>query len=161
MGKIVDIQNLQEKISELKKERKKITLAGGTFDILHPGHIEFLEKAKSFGDYLILFLESDEKIKKIKGKDRPINNQEDRAKVLSAIGFVDLVITLPFLDSDQEYINLVNLIQPDIIAVTKEDPLRGKKTEQAKNVGGQLIEALSRKKNYSTSRIINKIKNNI
>lgn len=161
MTKIISIQNLQEEVTRIKKEQKKIVLAGGTFDILHPGHIEFLEKAKKNGDYLILFLESDKKVKKIKGKLRPINTQEDRAKVLVSIKFVDLIITLPFLRSDQEYTNLVNLIQPDIIAVTKEDPIKSKKVIQAKNVGGKLIEVFPSNKDYSTSKLINKIKNNI
>ncbi len=158
MSQIIDLQHTSKLIQELKKEKKKIVLAGGCFDIIHTGHIEFLKKAKEKGDILIILLESDESIKKRKEIKRPINNQTDRSLVLSQVRPVDIIINLTPLKSDEEYKNIVNLIQPDIIAVTKNDPLTKEKAMQAKNVGGKVIEVIDEQKN-STSRIIDKIKN--
>lgn len=159
MGKITDLDSLASEIDKLKKGKKRIVLAGGSFDIIHPGHIDFIEKSHALADILILLLESDEKIKKLKGKDRPVNNQKDRASVLSKIDKVDLVVLLPELKNDEDYENIVNLIQPDIIAVTKEDPIKAKKLKQARSVGGKIKEVMSTKKGYSTSKIIKKINN--
>ena len=80
---------------------KKITvLAGGCFDVLHPGHIVFLEKAKKAGDYLVVLLESDKKIRKLKGKGRPVHSQKERAEILSALKSVDSVVCLPYMEND-------------------------------------------------------------
>jgi rfaE bifunctional protein nucleotidyltransferase chain/domain len=97
-------------------------LVGGCFDLLHKGHISFLKKAKKAGDKLVVLLESDEKIKKLKGESRPVQIQEVRAKALSGLGFVDEIIKLPFMDSDKDYDELVKKIKPDIIAVTEGYP---------------------------------------
>lgn len=93
-------------------------MVGGCFDILHPGHLVFLEKAKEQGDYLIVLLESDKKVRKLKGEGRPINPQKLRAKALSEQGFVDEVISLPYMEDPSEYDGLVAKIKPDIIAAT-------------------------------------------
>lgn len=90
---------------------KKIVFTNGCFDIVHRGHIELLEKSKSYGDYLIVGLNSDESIKRLKGETRPIMNQEDRKRTLECLKFVDEVI---IFDEDTPY-NLINEIKPDII----------------------------------------------
>ena len=74
---------------------RKTVLVGGCFDILHFGHTRFLKKAKSFGDFLIVLLESDKHIKRLKGKNRPINNFMQRKEVLLSLKFVDKVIKVP------------------------------------------------------------------
>lgn len=133
---------------------KKIVLVGGCFDILHPGHIVFLEKSKQVGDKLVVMLESDEKIKKIKGENRPIHNQKARALVLKALKFVDEVILLPNLKTEKEYDKVIKKIKPDIIAVTFGDPDIRYKKRSAKLVGAKLKFVVRRLKNYATSNLL-------
>jgi D-beta-D-heptose 7-phosphate kinase/D-beta-D-heptose 1-phosphate adenosyltransferase len=90
---------------------KTVVFTNGCFDILHRGHIELLETSKSYGDYLIVGLNSDESIKRLKGETRPIMNQEDRKRTLECLKFVDEVI---IFDEDTPY-NLIKQIKPDII----------------------------------------------
>ncbi len=118
--------------------RSNKVLVGGCFDILHVGHIKFLKNAKSFGDYLIILLESDVNIKKMKGKNRPIYNQGERKMVLESLSFVDKVVILPGIVNDETYSKLVKKIKPNIIAITEGDPIRDKKLIQAKSVGAKL-----------------------
>ena len=132
-------------------------IVGGIFDLIHRGHIEFLEAAEREGDILVVLLESDKKTKEIKSKKRPINVQEDRAFVLSRFVMVDFVIPLPYFKEDKDYEKLVKMIQPDIIAVTKNDMLRNLKKRYAKLVHGKLVEVMSRIKEYSTTKIEEKI----
>jgi len=150
MGRIVDLQELERFLPE--KSKGKIVLAGGCFDILHIGHVKFLSEAKGAGDYLIILLESDQKVKKFKGRNRPVFIQRERAEMLSALGSVDLIVLLPMMEDDGDYLNLVTKIKPDIIAVTEDDPHIEKKRGQAKEVGGEL-KLISLTKTFSTSKL--------
>jgi D-beta-D-heptose 7-phosphate kinase / D-beta-D-heptose 1-phosphate adenosyltransferase len=98
-------------VSELKNKSKKIIFTNGCFDILHIGHIKYLEKSKSFGDILIIGLNSDKSIQRIKGKDRPINTQIDRAYILASLEVVDYVV---IFDEDTPF-DLISLIKPDVL----------------------------------------------
>lgn len=157
MGKVLTIKEAPSIIKQLKQDGKKIVLVGGIFDLIHRGHVEFLEKARKEGDVLIVLLESDEKTREIKGKNRPINTQRDRAFVLSRFVTVDYVLLLPYFKKDKDYEKLVKVLQPDIIAVTKADTLKSLKKRYAKSVHGKLVEVISRIKEYSTSKIEEKI----
>ena len=157
MGIIITIEQTANIVKRLKRDGKRIVLVGGIFDLIHRGHIEFLEAAKREGDILVVLLESDKKTKEIKSKNRPINVQEDRAFVLSRFVMVDFVIPLPYCKEDKDYEKLVKMIQPDIIAVTKNDMLRNLKKRYAKLVHGKLVEVMSRIKEYSTTKIEEKI----
>ena len=141
----------------LKHQGKRIVLVGGAFDLIHRGHVEFLEKAKNEGDILIILLESDKKTREIKGKNRPINTQEDRAFILSRFKMVDYILLLPYFRRDQDYEKLVKMVQPDIIAVTKSDTLIKLKKRYAREVGGRLVEVISKIKDYSTTKLEEKI----
>ena len=130
---------MQELEKVLPRQKKgKIVLAGGCFDILHIGHVRFLSEAKKMGNYLVVLLENDKKVKKLKGENRPIFAQELRAEMISALNCVDLVVLLPMMGNDRDYLNLVTKIKPDIIAVTENDPHIEKKKRQAETVGGEL-----------------------
>jgi D-beta-D-heptose 7-phosphate kinase / D-beta-D-heptose 1-phosphate adenosyltransferase len=96
---------------ELKLKGKKIVFTNGCFDLLHAGHVSYLEKAKKFGDVLILGLNSDQSITSLKGENRPINMQEDRAYILAALEVVDYVV---IFDEDTPY-ELIKSIQPHIL----------------------------------------------
>lgn len=117
----------------------RIVLVGGCFDLIHYGHIKFLEEAKSHGDYLIVALESDENVRKMKGDARPIHSQKQRKEMLEALSFVDEVIALPPMNSDEEYADLTTRIKPHVIAVTEGDPILEKKTHHAETVGARLV----------------------
>lgn len=159
MNKIVPLDNLMSLVKKLQSLHKKIVLVGGCFDILHIGHITFLEKAKSAGDILIVMLESDEQIKKYKGDNRPFNTQEDRARILASLSMVDVVLLLQPMADNKAYDDLVSLIKPAIIATTEGDPEISHKKRQATATGANLITVTSQVKDQSTSRLARLLQN--
>lgn len=88
----------------------KTVMVNGTFDVLHPGHIALLNTARSYGDYLIVAIDTDRRVKELKGEQRPINNQTDRKIMLANLKAVDIV---EFFDSTEELVNLMKLYKPD------------------------------------------------
>jgi len=108
-------------VSELKDKGKKIIFTNGCFDILHIGHVKYLEEAKSLGDVLILGLNSDHSVKKLKGKNRPINTQADRAYILASLEVVDYLV---IFEEDTPF-ELIKLIKPDVLV--KGSDYKGKK----------------------------------
>ncbi len=118
----------------------KIVLVGGCFDLLHFGHISFLKDAKARGDHLVVLLESDEKVKKLKGDMRPIHSQNQRKEMLESLSFVDEVIIMPAVTTDGDYVTLIERIKPNVIAVTVGDPMVEKKRQQASRFGATLVE---------------------
>ena len=150
MARIVNLQELTTFLP--KKSEGRVVLTGGCFDILHIGHVRFLSEAKGMGDCLVVLLESDENVKKLKGENRPVFIQKERAEMLSAFASVDLIVLLPMMENDSNYLNLVTKIKPDVIAVTENDPHIEKKRWQAKEVGAKL-KIISLAKTYSTSRL--------
>ena len=136
-------------ISKIKNLDKKIIFTNGCFDILHIGHIKYLEKAKEFGDTLILGLNSDSSVNKLKGKNRPINSQKDRALILASLKVVDYVV---IFDEDTP-LELIKLIKPDVLV--KGSDYKGKEVagqEIAKEL--KLIKFIDGK---STTKTIEKI----
>lgn len=119
---------------------KKVVLVGGCFDLLHYGHISFLKQAKSSGDYLVVALESDENVRRMKGDTRPIHIQKERKEMLEALSFVDEVIALPPMRGDRDYYEFVRAMRPAVIALTEGDPQKVKKSEQAHEIGATIIE---------------------
>ncbi len=150
LGKVIkSIEELKTLVENLKKEGKTIVFTNGCFDILHAGHVDYLEKAKSFGDILIVGINSDSSIKRIKGEKRPINKQEHRVKVLSALNCVDYVVVF---DEDTP-IELIKIVQPDVLvkgADWKLEDIVGR--EYAKRV-----ERVEFSYDISTTKIIGKI----
>jgi rfaE bifunctional protein nucleotidyltransferase chain/domain len=151
MTRIVDSQELEKFLPGEGKGR--IVLVGGCFDILHIGHVRFLSEAKGMGDYLIILLESDKKAKKLKGRNRPVFIQSERAEMLSALRSVDLIVLLPMMENDKDYLNLVMRIKPDVIAVTENDPNIEKKRRQAKEIGAEL-KIIPFTKTFSSSKLV-------
>lgn len=154
MSKILNIEQALQTTEELRKKNKIIVLAGGCFDILHIGHLIFLESAKKQGDVLIVLLESDEQITKLKGPNRPLNIQPDRARLLSSLIPVDYVIPLKPDMKDIDYEKIVTDIKADFIAVTKGDPYKKQKELQANKINGSVIEVTPAINDKSTSRLI-------
>jgi len=133
-------------------KNKKTVLVGGCFDIFHYGHFKFLSQAKKEGDFLVVALESDEFIRRKKQR-QPIHNQKQRAEILSALVFVDLVILLPYFSKDKDYFNLINKIKPKILAVTAGDPQMNNKRKQAEAINAKLKVVTPFIKNFSSSKI--------
>ena len=153
MNKIIKIDDAIKMAKELREQNKSIVLVGGCFDILHAGHIQFLEKAKKHADALFVLLESDKTIQKTKGQNRPIHVQADRATVLEALSIIDYVIMLPPLQTDSDYDDLLCKLKPIIIATTKGDPNRTHKERQAKLINAKVIDVMERIENKSTSKL--------
>lgn len=159
MEKIINTNQVSKITTKLKKEKKKVVLAGGCFDLLHIGHILFLDAAKKEGDVLIVLLESDENTKIKKGKDRPINSQKNRSIVLSALKSVDYIIPLSGVTKNEEYDKLIVQIKPDIVAMTKGDKDFRRRKSQCEMIGCQLKFVIGNIDNQSTTNIISDIKN--
>ena len=151
--KIIEIDKLESSIADLKRDGLKIVFTNGCFDILHLGHIDYLSRAASFGDILIIGVNTDESVKGLKGSGRPINDESSRAQLLAALEFVDVVV----LFNDKTPIELIKTITPDILAKGgdyKAEDVVG--YEHVITSGGEMriIDFLP---GYSTSSIIQKI----
>jgi rfaE bifunctional protein nucleotidyltransferase chain/domain len=153
MGKIINIKQATKLSQKLRSRGKKIVLVGGCFDILHVAHVKFLENAKKHGDVPSVLLENDDNVRKLKGKNRPINSQKNRAIVLSSLTCVDYIVMLPNLSTDTQYDSIISEIQPSIIATTAKDPSISHKIRQAKQVNGKVVRVLQRISDQSTSRL--------
>lgn len=153
MRHILTIDEAINITEDLHKQKKQIVLAGGCFDIVHLGHIRFLENAKSHGDILIVYIESNETIRKQKGNGRPIYTQQERAEVVAALRVIDYVILLPPLLTNDQYDDLARKLKPAIIAATTSDPYSRHKKRQAEEIGAKLIFVTQYIDNKSTSVI--------
>ncbi len=148
MGKIITFNE----IASIDRG-KLLVLVGGCFDIFHIGHLRFLQKAKKNNLQLLVALESDATVKKLKGIKRPIHSQQERAEILSAMFLVDYILLLPELKSDREYFSLVRKIKPAVITATEYDPVLDKKRAQAKEVGAK-FEVVPKINTLSTSQLV-------
>ena len=114
--KISSRDSLAEKLDLWRKEGKTIVFSNGCFDILHRGHVEYLSKAADLGDILVIGLNTDASVKRLKGPTRPVNDEKARAVVLAALEFVDAVI---FFEEDTPY-DLIKFVQPDVLVKGKD-----------------------------------------
>ena len=153
MGKVLKIDSLVDEINNLKSQGKKIISTNGCFDILHVGHVRYLQKSAALGDILVVCLNSDRSVKALKGDSRPLNNENDRAEVLAALGCVDFVV---IFDEDTP-VNYLAQIKPDIH--TKGGDYDINTLPEAKVVmdNGGRLEFISFVEGKSTTNIINKM----
>jgi len=154
MDKILSLEQANELSQILHKQNKHIVLVGGCFDLLHIGHITFLEEARKQGEILVILLEADQTIAKSKGSNRPINTQNDRAKILAALTSVDYVIKLPDMMNDKSYDDLVITVKPAIIATTRGDKNRVYKERSAGLINAQVIDVTPQISDKSTTKLI-------
>jgi len=151
---IYGLNDFLEVRSELKKQGRKLVFTNGCFDILHRGHIEYLQQAKLLGDYLVIGLNSDFSVKRIKGDSRPVNREEDRAFVIDSLKVVDAVV---IFSEDTPY-NLIKAVIPDFLVKGgdwKENDIVG--SDIVKEAGGKVI-SLKYVDDYSTTGTIKKLK---
>lgn len=157
-GKIINFEQSKKISKKLHALQKKIALAGGCFDILHEGHISFLHASKKEGDILFVLLESDERIRLLKGKSRPINSQKHRADILASLKAVDYIVLLPDHMENATYDKVISGIKPAIITTTKGDPHFTHKKRQAAKVGGKVKEVIERMPEHSTTELLKNIR---
>lgn len=110
MFNLIEKENLLSTIEELRKQGKTIVTTNGCFDLLHVGHVRYLQKTKTFADVCIVMLNSDASVKRLKGESRPLNGECDRAEILCALSCVDYVV---IFDEDTPR-NLLDIIKPDV-----------------------------------------------
>ena len=152
--KILNGKSLEERLNLWRKEGKTIVFSNGCFDILHRGHVEYLSKAADLGDILIIGLNTDASVRRIKGPSRPVNDEKARAVVLAALEFVDAIM---FFDEDTPY-NLIKNVQPDVL-------VKGKDYKAEDIVGydivvgkGGRVETIELVEGFSTTNTIEKMR---
>ncbi len=153
LDKIKKSLELSRLLSSLRSKGKKIVFTNGCFDILHVGHVDYLSKARRLGDVLVVGLNSDSSVKKIKGKGRPINKESDRAKVLSSLCFVDYITS--FNESTPE--NLIKKVRPDILVKGGDWKIEDIAGGAFVTKNGGIVKNIPFVKGYSTTSLINKI----
>lgn len=152
--KIVSLEKLRKKVSFFKKNKVKVIFTNGCFDLLHLGHVRYLEKIKTKNSVLIVGINSDCSVRKIKGSGRPIQNQVSRSGVIAGLSCVDYVVI--FNEKTPE--KTISILKPDILvkgADWKGNAIAGKQTVESS--GGRVLFA-SYLPGFSTTRIIDKIK---
>lgn len=152
-GKIKTVSEISKIANDLRKENKTIVFTNGCFDVLHAGHVTYLQKAAKLGDILIIGLNSDISVKGLKGDKRPICGEEERALLLSALQSVSYVV---LFDEETPY-NLIKEIVPHILAKGgdyKEEEIAG--VDIVKGAGGK-VELVEFVQGKSTTNIISKI----
>ncbi|MBR6098349.1 D-glycero-beta-D-manno-heptose 1-phosphate adenylyltransferase [bacterium] len=155
MGTILNREDVTELIGNLHKDNKTVVTTNGCFDILHVGHVKYLQKTKSFADVLIVLLNSDKSVKSIKGPSRPINNENDRAEILCALSCVDYVV---MFDEDSPR-NLLDEMKPDVYTKGADYTMETLPEADIMKKNGTRVEFISFVEGKSTTNIINKINN--
>lgn len=153
LSKIITVENLADRLDEVRSSGKKIVFTNGCFDILHVGHVRYLAEAAAEGDLLVVGLNSDKSVRLIKGANRPIVQQDHRAEVLASIACVDYVV----LFDEADPLTLIQAFRPDILvkgADWTEDNIVG--AEFVKSNGGNIVR-ISLVADGSTSGIIERI----
>ena len=152
-NKIKSLKELIPIVQKLKPENKKIVTTNGVFDILHYGHVKYLEEAKKLGDILIVGINTDKSVKQNKGDKRPINNEKSRIEVLAALESVDYV----FLFNEKDPRNWLDKLKPNIHVKAGDYKISQiiEKDVVERN-GGKIVIAKA-EKGYSTTSLIEKI----
>ena len=153
-NKILDKEGLEKWLEDCRKNGKKIVFSNGCFDILHRGHVEYLSKAAAYGDVMIIGLNTDASVRRLKGPSRPVNDEKARAFVLAGLECVTAVV---LFDEDTPY-NLIKTVQPDVLVKGsdyKPENIVGYDIVMAK--GGKVV-TVDLVEGFSTTGIINKMK---
>lgn len=153
MGQVISRKSIADFVKNLHDAGKTVVATNGCFDILHVGHVRYLQRTKSFADYSIVLLNSDKSVRSIKGEGRPINNEADRAEILTALSCVDFVV---LFDEDSPAL-LLDEIKPDVYTKGADynmDTLPERDIMLKNNIKVEFIEFVQGK---STTNVINKI----
>lgn len=153
--KIVSREKALQIITSLKADGKKVVFTNGCFDILHPGHVDYLCQARDLGDFMVLGLNTDSSVKKLeKAPDRPINNEDTRAKVLAGLACIDIIV---LFDEVTPY-ELIQTLQPSILVKGDDYKIEDIVGYDIVTASGGKVITIPQVKGYSTTNIIRKIK---
>jgi rfaE bifunctional protein nucleotidyltransferase chain/domain len=151
-SKLISLEEALEKFNQRFRDTHRIVFTNGCFDILHRGHVYYLSKAREMGDLLVIGLNSDASVKRLKGESRPVNGQQARAEVLGALSMVDHVIIFP----EDTPLELIRAVQPDVLVKGgdyKVDEIVGYKEVASR--GGEVV-TIPVLEGYSTTSILRK-----
>ena len=150
---LIDRTNAANFCDEIRRQGKRLVFTNGCFDIIHAGHVRYLTAAKNFGDVLIVGLNTDESVRRLKGSSRPINNQDDRAEVLLALKAVDHVIFF----GEQTAENLIAEIKPNVYVKGGDYTLETLPEAKIVSQFGGRVELVNLVAGRSTTNIVEKI----
>tara|TARA_B100000795_G_scaffold101107_1_gene74342 strand:- start:2394 stop:2885 length:492 start_codon:yes stop_codon:yes gene_type:complete len=151
--KVYTTNTLKSQLTEWRKNDQKIVFTNGCFDLLHLGHVDYLAKARDLGHKLIIGLNTDASVSRIKGPSRPVKDQNSRAIILAAMQFVDAVI---FFDEETP-INLITWVQPDVLVKGGDYTLEGIVGHEIVLAKGGEVKTIPFVEGYSSSKLIAKI----
>jgi rfaE bifunctional protein nucleotidyltransferase chain/domain len=157
LSKITDLESLRYFVAEWKKEGKKVVFTNGVFDLLHIGHITYMAKAAELGDKLIIGLNSDTSVKRIKGNDRPVNDQNSRAALLAALFFVDAIVVF----EEDTPIDPIATLLPDILVKGADYSVENIVGAKEVIANGGEVKTINFVEGYSSTSIIQKIRDQI
>ena len=154
---LINAQDIKEFCEILHRAHRKIVFTNGCFDIVHAGHVKYLQQAKACGDYLILGLNSDASVQRLKGPQRPLNNELDRAEVIGALKAVDAVV----LFEEQTAEALIAKVKPDVYVKGGDYTLETLPEAKIVQAYGGRVEFIDMVEGRSTTNIIEKIKKTV
>jgi len=155
LSKMPGLPSLKKMVNSWQAAGKKVVFTNGVFDLLHIGHITYMAKAAELGDKLIIGLNSDSSVKRIKGENRPVNDQNNRAALLAALFFVDAVVVF---DEDTP-LNLITALMPDILVKGADYSIENIVGAKEVIANGGEVKTIDFVEGYSSTSIIEKIRN--
>jgi D-glycero-beta-D-manno-heptose 1-phosphate adenylyltransferase len=153
--KIVDLQQLPARVAQIRAAGRKLVATNGCFDLLHVGHVHYLQAARALGDVLLVGINGDKSTRELKGTGRPVNNESDRAEVVAALECVDLVTIFP----EVRAVQFLELARPDVYAKGGDytiQTLNESEREVLQRIGAD-IRIIPFEKGYSTSGLLKKL----
>jgi D-glycero-beta-D-manno-heptose 1-phosphate adenylyltransferase len=154
LDKITDLPKMKARIAAWQNEGKKVVFTNGVFDLLHIGHITYMAKASELGDKLVIGLNSDASVKRIKGDDRPVNDQNSRAALLAALFFVDGIV----LFEEDTPINIITNLLPDVLVKGADYAIENIVGAKEVIANGGEVKTIDFVEGYSSTSIIQKIR---
>jgi D-glycero-beta-D-manno-heptose 1-phosphate adenylyltransferase len=153
-SKIVTLQEAKATVKQWQAKGLKVVFTNGCFDLIHLGHVDYLEKARNLGDKLVLGLNTDDSVSRFKGPERPLQDQNSRARVLAAMQFIDLVV---FFNEDTP-LTLISEVLPDILVKGSDYLTENIVGADVVKRNGGVVKTIDFVPGYSTTRIVEKIK---
>jgi len=157
VNKITHLPSLQTQVQNWQGEGKKVVFTNGVFDLLHIGHITYLAKAAELGDKLIIGLNADSSVRRIKGESRPVNDQSSRAAILAALFFVDAIIVF----EEDTPLNLISTLLPDILVKGADYSVENIVGAKEVMANGGEVKTINFVEGYSSTSIIERIRKQI
>jgi rfaE bifunctional protein nucleotidyltransferase chain/domain len=157
LSKILDLSSLKKLVDSWQVEGKKIVFTNGVFDLLHIGHITYMAKAAELGDKLIIGLNADSSVKRIKGESRPVNDQNNRAALLAALFFVDAIVVF----EEDTPLNLITTLMPDILVKGADYSVENIVGAKEIMANGGEVKTIDLVDGYSSTSIIERIRKQV